>query len=161
MTQVILPVLRAVIGAAVMLAPAAASADVVWQLTKKQGRPFLQGASSEPETDKEFWAHCAAAGAIEIGVGAESNVGKGDGEAVTLTLLSGGTRAVLAGHSRKSADFQMTAGTELRAKVSSNDAVFTVLATDKPITVSGSIKTVTWPVKGLKTKVAAFLQACK
>ena len=94
-------------------------------------------------------------------MGADSNVGEGKGEPVTLTLLSGPARAALAGASRNSANFQMTAGTELRAKISRKHDVFQVLASGEPIAVSGSIKPATWPVKALKAKVAAFLQACK
>ena len=153
--------LRFLMFCAVLLWPAAALADMQWQFIKKQGRPYLQGAPSEPETDKQFWALCLADGGIDIGVGAESNVGEGNGEPVTLTLAVAGATAKLAGNSRKSANFQMTAGTELRARIKREDALFTVLAADKPIAVSGSIKSTTWPVKGLKAKVAAFLQACK
>ena len=154
--------LRLLIGVAMALAPAVASADVAWTLGKKQGRPFLQAMSTEAESDTEFWALCGAGGAIEIGVGADTNVGEGKGEPVTLTLASGPTRATLSGQSRNSANFQMTAGTELRAKITRGDAVFKVLAAGQPITASGSIKmTVTWAVKGLKPKVAAFLKACQ
>jgi hypothetical protein len=152
---------RIVASLAVVLAPALASADVVWQLTKKQGQPYLQGMPNVTESDTQFWALCGAGGAIEIGVGADSNVGEGNGEAVTLTLIGGPARAALSGVSRNSANFQMTAGTELRAKISRGHDVFRVLAAGEPIAVSGSIKTATWPVRGLKAKVAAFLQACK
>ena len=55
----------------------------------------------------------------------------------------------------------MTGGTEFRATVKRDDALFKVLSTDKPIAVSGSIEPTTWPAKGLKAKVAAFLKACK
>jgi hypothetical protein len=149
------------IAAALLLGSPASAGDLVWQFSKKQNRPYLQAMSSEPETDRQFWAHCRAEGGIDIGMGAESNVGEGNEELVTLTLTSAGATAVLAGNSRKSVNFQMTAGVELQAKVMRDDAVFKVLATGAPIAVSGSMKPVTWPVKGLKAKVAAFLQACK
>ena len=55
----------------------------------------------------------------------------------------------------------MTAGTELRASITRGHVLFKVLATDKPIAVSGASKPMILPAKGRKAKVAAFLQACK
>ncbi len=152
---------RILMVAALALIPATASADIVWQLAKKQGHPLLRGMPGESESDTQFWAQCGAGGAIDIGVGADSGVGEGKGEKVTLTLKSGGAEAKLTGVSRNSANFQMTAGTELRATIKRDHAVFKVLAAGKPIVVGGSIKPESWPVKGLKAKVAAFLKACK
>ena len=155
--------LRLLLGLTALLAPAAvaAAAPIEWRLLMKEGRPYLQGMPTETESDTEFWALCRRGGKIEIGVGANSMVGKGEGETVSLTLLSGSARAHLRGKSRNSVNFEMTAGTELRTQVSRDDALFKVLATGKPITVSGSIKTDTWPVKDLKAKLAAFLRACR
>ena len=39
---------------------------------------------NESEVDYEFWAHCRTDGKIDVGMAAESHVGKGKGEAVTL-----------------------------------------------------------------------------
>jgi len=155
--------LRVLLGLTALLAPAAAAsaAPVEWRLLKQEGRPYLQGMPAETESDTEFWALCRRGGKIEIGVGANSMVGKGEGETVSLTLASGSARAHLRGKSRNSVNFQMTAGTELRAEVSRDDALFKVLATGKPITVSGSIKRDIWAVKGLSAKLAAFLRACR
>jgi hypothetical protein len=153
--------MRLLLCAAVVLIPATASAEVLWQFTKKHGRPLLQAMSDEPESDTEFWALCRAGAAIDIGTGADINVGEGKGELVTLTLAGAGQRATVVGKSRNSANFQMTAGTELRASIARDHALFKVLATDKPITVSGASKPLTLPAKGRKAKVAAFLQACK
>jgi hypothetical protein len=153
--------LRVLIGLVVVWAPAAASAEIAWQFGKRGGRGYLQAMSTEPERDTEFWARCRPDGAIDIGIGADSSVGTGKGEAVTLMLASGGVMAKLTGSSRDSANFQMTGGAELRARVSRNDAVFNVLSTGKPIQVRGAIKPITWPAKGLKSRVAAFLKACQ
>ena len=94
----------------VLLWPGVAAAEVVWTLSKKAGRAYLQGFSSVVEADSEFWAHCQADGSIQIGAGADSHVGKGRGETVTLTFTSGGATAKLAGTSRESQNFQMTSG---------------------------------------------------
>jgi hypothetical protein len=147
---------------ALLLAPAAAHADeVVWTVTKMKGRAFLSGMPDVPEVDYELWAHCRADGKIEVGAGAEVHVGKGRGEAVTLKLTSGGKTATLTGVSRWSENSEMTGGIELRATVSRDHPLFAVLATGKPIFVSGPIKPMTWPVKTLSAKTAEFLKACK
>ena len=140
---------------------AANAADVVWTLSKKNGRAYLSGMPDESEVDNEFWAHCRADGAIEVGAAAESHVGKGGGEAVTLKLASGLKSTTLTGVSRQSENFEMTGGVELRAIVSRNHPLFAVLSSGKTVTVSGPIKRLTWPVKGLKAKTADFLKACK
>ena len=145
-----------------LLCPVAAgAADIEWKLSQKDGRAYLSGMPKESEVDNEFWAHCRADGAIEVGAGAESHVGRGNGEAVVLRLASGLKRATLSGVSRESDNYQMTSGVELRTVVTAGHPLFGVLANGKPIEVTGRIKPVTWPVSGLKPKVADFLKACK
>ncbi len=142
--------------------PAAAFAEVVvWTLSKPQGRPYLVGMVNESEVDFELWARCRADGAIDIGIGAESHVGKGKGEPVSLTLISGGRTVKISGVSRESANVEMTGGIELRAKVMPDDRLFAVLRTGQPIAVTGPIKPLKWEVKGLKAKVEAFLKGCR
>jgi hypothetical protein len=148
--------------AGLLLWPAAASAaDIEWRLSNKDGRAYLSGMPKASEVDYEFWAHCRADGAIEVGAGAESHVGRGNGEAVTLKLAAGLRRATLTGVSRESANIEMTGGIELRAVIARGHPLFTVLANGKPIKVSGPIKPITWPVNGLKAKAAEFLKQCK
>jgi len=149
------------IAASLMLWPVAASADVVWTVSKKAGRAYLSGMPNEPEVDNEFWAHCRADGALDVGAAAESHVGKGGGEAVTLRFASGLKRATLTGVSRHSENSEMTGGVELRATVSHDHPVFAVLSNGSKVAVSGPIKPLTWTTKGLKAKVAAFLKACR
>ena len=146
---------------AVMLAPAAAAAEVAWKLTQKEGRPYLFAMPTEPEADTLFWALCGKGGAIALGLGGDADVGKGEGEPVAITLKSGGATASIAGRSRKSGNFQMTGTHELRASVRRDHAVFKVLATGEPIVASGSMKAMTWQVKGLKAMVGNFLKACR
>ena len=153
-------VARVLIGLAIAWVPATARAEIDWQLGKKGGRAYLQGMPSVSESDTEFWARCRPDGMIELGVGANSGVGTGKGETVTLQLTSAGVSAKLTGMSRNSINFQMTAGTELRTEVDRNDTVFRVLGTGQSISVGGTIKPAIWPVKGLRAKLDAFLKAC-
>jgi hypothetical protein len=148
--------------AGLLVWPSSAGAtDVKWSLSKKAGQVYLTGMPDESEVDYQFWAHCRAGGRIDVGAAAESHVGKGKGEAVTLKFVSADKTATLAGVSRESANVEMTGGVELRATVSREHPLFTVLATGKPIVVSGPIKPLNWRTKNLKAKAAAFLQACK
>jgi hypothetical protein len=96
-----------------------------------------------------------------VGAAAESHVGKGGGEAVTLRLASGLKRTTLTGVSRHSDNFEMTGGVELRATVSPDHPVFAVLGNGSKVKVTGPIKPLNWGTKGLKPKIAAFLKACK
>jgi hypothetical protein len=154
--------LGALIAAGLLLSPVAAhAAGVVWTVSKKNGRAHLGGMPNEPEVDYEFWAHCRADGAIDVGAAAESHVGKGGGEAVMLKLASGLKRTTLTGVSRHSDNFEMTGGVELRATVARDHPVFAVLGNGGKVKVSGPIKPATWETKGLKPKIAAFLKECK
>lgn len=141
--------------------PSVAVAEVEWTLRKEKGRAFLQGMQNESEVDFEFWARCRADGEIDVGMGAESHVGKGKGEKVELTLASAGQTAKVAGISRNSVNSEMTGGVELQGKVKRDDQLFVVLATGRPIAVTGPIKPLKWGVKGLKAKLDAFLKSCK
>jgi hypothetical protein len=116
---------------------------------------------NESEVDFEFWAHCRVDGDIDVGMAAESHVGKGRGEKVALTLSSAGQTATVAGVSRHSVNSAMTGGIELRGRVKRDDRLFVVLATGQPITVTGPIKPLRWGAKGLKAKLEAFLKSCR
>jgi len=146
---------------AALCAPAAAKDGIRWTLGKKDGQPHLIGMSTEQEADTEFWALCKGGGVAQIGVGANSNAGKAEGETIALTLKSGAQTAKLSGTSRKSENFEMTGGSELIAQVKTDDPLFAVLTVGKPIAVSGNIEHPgNWPVSGLKAKAAAFRAAC-
>ena len=148
--------------AATLAWPGAAWAEVEWAVRKEKGRVFLQGMHNVSEVDYEFWAHCRADGDIDVGMGAESHVGKGKGEKVELTLTSAGQSAKVVGVSRDSVNAEMTGGIELQGRVKRDDPLFAVLAIGQPIRVTGSIKKpLKWNVKGLKPRVSAFLQACR
>ena len=147
---------------AALLWPAAAlAAPLVWSLAKDEGQPFLSGMVDESEVDYEFWARCRADGKIDIGMGAETHIGKGKGEPVSLTLTSGAQIVKVSGLSRESKNVEMTGGIELQATVTPDDKLFAVLTTGQPVTVTGRIKPLKWTVRGLKAKVETFLKDCR
>jgi hypothetical protein len=145
----------------VLASPAMAAPKIVWDIYEREGQTYLEGMVDESEVDNEFWARCGKDGLIDIGMGAESHVGKGKGEKVSLTLTSGGQSVTIAGVSRESVNVEMTGGIELQARVKRDDKLFAILATGQPIRVTGSIrKPLRWDVKGLKAKVAEFFKLC-
>ena len=145
-----------------LLWPLAASAEVQWRFDTRNGRPYLEVRDRGEEADTDFWASCRKAGDVDIGIGANTGVGKGQREPVTLQLVGAAARvATLHGVSRRSADYQMTAGTELRATVTLGDPLFAVLAAGGSIKVTGSIaRPLTLDVRGLATRLDAFMRAC-
>ncbi len=156
------PAVLALAATLTLTSTALAEPPVVWTVYKHKGQVHLQGMVDESEVDHEFWARCRKDGLIDIGMGAESHVGKGKGEKVSLTLTSGGQSVTISGVSRESKNVEMTGGIELQARVKRDDKLFVLLATGQPITVTGSIKKpLKWEVKGLKARTAEFLKACK
>ena len=144
-----------------LASPAMAAPKVLWTVYRHEGRTYLQGMVDESEVDNEFWARCRSDGEIDVSMGAESHVGKGRGEPVSLTLSSGGQSVKISGVSRESENAPMTGGIELRTKVKSDNKVFAVLSTGQPIAVTGPVKPMTWEANGLKRRVAEFLKACQ
>ncbi len=145
-----------IVGAVLNAAPSKAA--MRWQTGQ---RPFLLAHSTESESDRTFLALCRGPGAVELRVGADDYVGKGDGEPVSLTFAAGGRQATLRGVSKKSDDFQMTGGRELVTEVTTDDPVFKVLLAGKRVTVTGSLKKpIMLDGKSAKPAVAGFLAAC-
>ncbi len=145
-----------IVAAALNAAPSQAA--MRWQTSH---RPFLLAHSTETESDRSFLALCRGPGAIELRIGADDYVGKGEGEPVSLTFAGGGRRATLRGVSKKSDDFGMTGGRELVTEVTTDDPLFKVLLTGKPVTITGSLKRpIVLDGKRAKPAVAKFLAAC-
>jgi hypothetical protein len=159
-------VLLAALAAAVLLPlPAmAAPVKVNWSVDKDdKGMATLSGLPDEEESDLVLWAACRKDGKMDIGVGAYDEVGQGKGEAVTVTLASGGKTVTLKGKSQNSANAEMTGGTELQTTITRDGPLFALLATGKPITATGvgnPPKPDTWSATGLPKAATAFLVAC-
>jgi hypothetical protein len=144
--------------AAFLLAFLPAHAAMRWQAGQ---RPVLLAHSTESESARAFLALCRGPGAIELRIGADAYVGKGEGEPVSLIFAGGGRSATLRGVSKKSDDFGMTGGRELVTEVSTDDPLFAVLLAGKPVTITGSLKKpIVLDGKSAKPAVAKFLVAC-
>lgn len=136
----------------------AAVAETKWSTGSA---PTLTALSTEVESDFSLFAMCPMPGIVELYVGANEQVGKGQGEAVRLRLESDGKSATLSGVSRNSYNSEMTGGTELVTRIETSNEVFRVLATGKPVKLSGSLsKPVTWNHAGMSGAVRKFLKEC-
>jgi hypothetical protein len=145
--------------AAVMLSPAAAPAFAFGWTYVAENKTLI-GSTGEDEGDTDFRATCKAGGKAEIGIGAQENIGTGEGEAVSVTLAAGTRILTIDGHSGKSPNFQMTAGVELQTEVDAKHAVFELLAGPGAIKVTGKTIKATWPAAGRAAATKAFSKAC-
>jgi hypothetical protein len=125
--------------------------------------PHLVIRSTETESDALIRATCSQAGTVELRLGAELDVGAGNGGTATLALRSGGKTANISGVSLLSIDSPMTGGSELLATVPSSDPVFEVLTSGASIRFSGSIKGVQSVSIGLEAtkSLKKLLASCK
>jgi hypothetical protein len=121
----------------------------------------LYAMSDESESDHSLYAFCAIPGIVELYVGAQEQVGKGENDAVKLRFESDGKSATLSGFSRRSYNSEMTGGTELVTRVEATHDLFKVLATGKPIKLTGSLsKPIIWNHPGMADAVKKFSKAC-
>jgi hypothetical protein len=142
--------------------PVCASAES-WNLNMgdARGGNVLSAMPDEPESDTDLWLMCRKDGRFGVGIGANSTLGKGNGDAVTATLSSAGKTAVLKGASKNSINFEMTGGAELVTVVSKDDPLFAVLATGKPIKLTSGSKTETFGGGDGPKLLGRFLASCK
>jgi hypothetical protein len=125
--------------------------------------PHLVIRSTESESDALIRAVCSQPGMVELRLGAELDVGAGNGGTATLALRSAGKTANISGVSLLSIDSPMTASSELLATIPSTDPIFEVLASGASIRFSGSIKGVQSVSIGAEAtrSLKKFLASCK
>jgi hypothetical protein len=141
-----------------LLAAGSAAAKTKWTAATS---PSLYAASDEDESDRSLYAVCPIRGIVELYVGANEQVGKGENEAVKLRVESDGKSATLSGFSRWSYNSEMTGGTELVTRVEADHEFFKVLSSGKPIKLTGSLrKPVTWNHPGMADAVKKFMKDC-
>lgn len=150
-----------------LIAPALAAAMLTFAATPAfayswlylDEEKLLMGSTGEEEGDTDFRATCKGNGKAEIGIGAQPGIGKGEGEAVSATLIGGGKMLSIAGKSGKSPNFEMTGGVELQTEVDSKHEIFALLLGKGPIKVTAPIK-VTWAADGRAAATKEFQKAC-
>ncbi len=152
--------IRALLLASILVPIAGGMAQAQYLWTYVKDTKELIGSTGEEEGDTDFRATCKAGGHAEVGIGAETGIGDGNGEAVSVTLTSGTKTLKIDGKSRNSPNFQMTAGVELQTTVDGQHAIFQLLAESGAIKVSGQGKKATWPAAGRAKATASFVKAC-
>jgi hypothetical protein len=120
--------------------PSDASAAKVEYAAVADSVPHLVIRSNAPEGDAILRATCPQGSIVELRLGAELDVGHGNGAAVTLSAKSAGKTAKISGISLFSIDSPMTADSELLATVPTTDPIFDVLTSGAAVRFSGSIQ---------------------
>jgi len=105
---------------------------------------------------------CKRGGALEIGLGADVGIGKGNSEGVTMSVKSAAASLRVDGVSRKSANFEMTSGTELVKTITASDPLIDLLKIEGLISMrqEPAGKSFTFPAKGFGAALAKFLKGC-
>ena len=122
----------------------------------------LEIRSTEPEVDALIDATCVAANTIDIRIGGELPLGKGDHKPTSLTLSNGTLSARIDGISVASPDVEMTGGSMLLTSVEPQGKVMQILSSGKPITLRPPDKS-THKLslgKSVTEAVKAFVKKC-
>jgi hypothetical protein len=111
-----------------------------WSIIEIAGKTQLAGMNQingDDGVDTLFRVGCRPTGKIELGIGADVSVGKGENEPVTLTAISGKTILKVDGVSKKSGNFEMTGTSELVKETSFDDPVIQLMIKTKSVTFRG------------------------
>ncbi len=143
---------------------AATAAGFQWSIIEIAGKKQLAGlnqANGDDGVDTLFRVGCKPAGKIELGIGADVSVGKGENEAVTLTAVSNKTVLKVDGVSRKSGNFEMTGTSELIRETGFDDPVVQLMIKTKSVTFRGvSVQRFTVPAIGFHAQLEKLRNIC-
>jgi hypothetical protein len=135
-----------------------------WIITEGAGKTQLEGLdriSGDDSVDALSRVGCRPAGKIELGIGANISVGKGDEKAVTLTAVSGETILKVDGVSKKSRNFNMTPTYELVKETSWDDPIIQLMIKVKSVTFRGaSVQQFTVPAIGFRAQLEKLKKIC-
>lgn len=118
--------------------------------------------SKEPETDPLLYLTCIHSQMLDIRIGGELGLGKGEHEPVSLSLRSGTLSTRVDGVSVRSPDFEMTGGTMLLTSIEPKGRAVQILTGGKPIEFkpsSGQSTTMTLG-KSITSALKSFLDKC-
>ncbi len=147
--------------AVLMLLPLASAASAGFDVTNRAGT-WLDIRPDETESDALLRLGCHGFGLIDTHFGATFDIGKGEHEAVSVTLTSGKLMARMKGLSIQSEDSELTGGIELLTALMAGDEAFAVLTSGKEITLKGGRSKAERFTLGKETTAAlkAFLKKC-
>lgn len=116
----------------------------------------------ENEGDTILQFSCGPIGFVDVHLGGVFGMGKGEYEAITVTVSADKQSASVKGVSIETSDVEMTGGVELLTALRSNDALFGVLTSGKEVTlqaVGGTAEKFTLTA-GVTKALKAFLGTC-
>jgi hypothetical protein len=118
--------------------------------------------SAEEETDALLSLTCIHSGMLDIRIGGELGLGKGEHEPVGLALRSGALSTRVDGVSVRSPDYEMTGGAMLLTSIEPDGRAMRILAGGKPIEFKPSAGKPTTIALGSRATAAlkAFLDRC-
>ena len=143
--------------------PSHAAKKFTWSVGPVWDELTLMGMLGEPEDEPDYLLRlvCTKDRTIEMGLGADAEVGSGKGEKVVLIAKTGGADFRIEGVSRNSKNFEMTGGTELVKPVTLDEPIIKALASpNASVAVSGGKRRFTLPGRGFAAKLAAFNKGC-
>ncbi len=132
-----------VLGLAAPTIASSADGDLSWDFLNDRNYMTMTLRHKDPKAPLPFLAACEERGAVKLSIGAPLDKVTEAADTVSLALDSGGVSAKLSG---KATFNDFTKVFEIVLETTTDNKVFDVLATGKPITVTGPAKTAaTWP----------------
>jgi hypothetical protein len=141
----------------------AATSKFKWTLAKEGSEQILRGIdwiAGDDSIDTAVRITCTG-GKLQIGIGAETSIGKGEHEPVWLNAISGTTVLKVAGTSEKSKNWEMTASNELVKSIEPDDPLVKLMLAGKLVTFrETSGKKFSVPTGGFGAGFAKLRSAC-
>jgi hypothetical protein len=122
--------------ALLVMLPLASDANAGFDVVNREAA-WLDIRPDETESDALLRLGCHGFGLIDTHFGATFDIGKGEHEAISVTLTSGKLTARVKGLSIQSEDSELTGGVELLTALMAGDDAFAVLTSGKEITLKG------------------------
>lgn len=122
---------------------AAADAGLRWDIEMDRNSMTLTLRHKDPKAPLPFLAACEEGGDLKLTLGAPLDLVKKSGEVVSVKLESAGKSATISGKASFNA---FTKVMELSVETNTENPMFAVLSTGKPVLVTRPAKTpMTWP----------------
>lgn len=147
----------------VMAGREAAAAKFQWTLAKEGNEQILRGMdfiAGDDGVDTALRITCISK-KLQIGIGADASIGKGEHEPVSLNAIGGKTVLKIVGTSEKSKNWEMTVSNELVKSIEADDPLFKLMLAEKQITFrEASGKKFAIPTSGFAPKFAKLKRVC-
>ncbi|WP_271611832.1 hypothetical protein [Bradyrhizobium sp. CCBAU 21362] len=141
----------------------AAAPKFLWILAKEGNEQILRGMdfiAGDDGGDTAVRITCIGK-KLQIGIGADASIGKGEHDPVSLNAIAGETVLKIVGTSEKSKNWEMTASNELVKSIEADDPLIKLMLDQKQIVFrEASGKKFTVPTSGFGSRFAKLKSAC-